>query len=175
MREEEQRQACKVLGVCDVIFLREIDGELENTKELRKRLVRVMRLVKPDVVIAGDPANSRFDSFGRFHRDHRVIAKAVFDALYPALGSEAFFPELIQEGLLPHKIEEVWFSNSDKPNLYINIEHALSKKFQALACHDSQIADRKAMEKRLKERARETGKKKGFKYAEAFRTLTFPS
>jgi len=174
MREDEQRAAANVLGVREVMFLREIDGELENTKELRKKLVRVMRSVKPDIVIAGDPANSRFDSFGRFHRDHRVIAEAVFDAIYPAAGSEAFFPELAkEEKLMPHQIEEVWFSGTDKPNLFFNIEKTLPQKFQALACHDSQIADTGKMEKRLKEWARTIGKKKGMRYAEAFRRLSF--
>lgn len=174
MREKEQRAAAKVLGVRDVIFLREIDGELENTRELRKKLVRVMRQVRPDIVIAGDPANNHFDSFGRFHRDHRIIAEAVFDAIYPAVGSEAFFSELMnEEKLLPHQLEEVWFSGTDKPNLFFDIEKTLPQKFEALACHDSQIADKPNMEKRLKEWARTIGKKKGMRYAEAFRRLMF--
>jgi len=173
-REDEQRAAAKVLGVREVIFLREIDGELENTQELRKKLVRIMRNVKPDIVIAGDPANRRFDSFGRFHRDHRVIAEAVFDAMYPALGSEAFFPELAkEEKILPYQLEEAWFSGTDKPNLFVNIEETLLRKFHALACHESQISDTQAMEKRVKERAREMGRKKGMRYAEGFRRLVF--
>lgn len=174
MREDEQRAAAKVLGVHDVIFLCQIDGELENTKELRRKLVRVMRQVKPDIVISGDPGNCRFDGFGRFHRDHRVVAEAVFDSMYPALGSEAFFPELAgDENLLPHQIQEAWFSNPDRPNRFVNIERMLKKKIEALACHDSQISDRQAMEKRVKERAREMGKKAKIAYAEGFRRLAF--
>ena len=92
MREGEQQAAGRVVGVDLVIFLRQTDGNLEHTKELRRRLVRVMREVRPDIVIAQDPGNQTFDSFGRFHRDHRVTAEAVFDAIYPAVGSHGFFP-----------------------------------------------------------------------------------
>jgi LmbE family N-acetylglucosaminyl deacetylase len=173
MREREQRAAGKAVGVHEIIFLRETDGELEHTRELRKRLVRVMREVRPDIVISQDPGNQTFDSFGRFHRDHRITAEVVFDALYPAVGSVGFFPELAQEEVLPHQIEEVWFWGTDKPNMFVDVSKTIDKKIQALRAHKSQIADVKVMEKRIRDRARDAGKQKRMKYAETFRRLMF--
>lgn len=173
MRKREQRAAAGILGVKEVVFLDETDGTLENTSALREKIARVIRKVKPDIVISGDPANQSFDSFGRFHRDHRVAAEAVFDAIYPGVGSDAFFPELLKEGLLPHQLEEVWFFNPVKPNLFFDISKTFKKKMEALGAHESQIPDMKDVEKRLRDRAKEMGKEGNLALAEAFRRLAF--
>lgn len=173
MREREQAAAGAVVGVKEIIFLREVDGTLENTPALRKRLTRVVREVRPDIVISQDPGNQTFDGFGRFHRDHRITAETVFDALYPAAASPGFFPELTKEHILPHQIEEAWFWGTDKPNLFVDVSKTIGKKIQALCAHESQIKDVEAMEKRMRARARDAGKKKHLKYAETFRRLTF--
>lgn len=173
MREQEQCAAARAAGVYETIFLREVDGTLENTHDLRRRLTRVVREVRPNIVIAQDPANQTFDSFGRFHRDHRMTAEAVFDAIYPAAGSPGFFPELAKAGVMPHQIEGVWFWGTDKPNLFVNVSKTLEKKIAALRAHESQIADMEAVEKRIRQRARSAGKPKKMKYAETFRVLIF--
>jgi LmbE family N-acetylglucosaminyl deacetylase len=173
MREREQAAAGKAVGVSEIIFLREVDGALENTPALRKRLTRVVREVRPDIVIAQDPGNQTFDSFGRFHRDHRVTAEAVFDALYPAGGSLGFFPELAKANIMPHQIKEAWFWGTDKPNMWVDVSKTIDKKIKALRAHESQIKDVKAMEKRMRDRACDAGKKKHLKHAETFRRLTF--
>ncbi|MBI4087175.1 PIG-L family deacetylase [Candidatus Kaiserbacteria bacterium] len=173
MREREQKAAGKVVGVQKVIFLRNTDGDLEHTKDVRKEVTRVIRRERPDVVLSQDPGNNSFDSFGRFHRDHRITAEIVFDAIYPGVGSDSFFPELAQEDIFPHQIEEVWFYSSEKPNYFVNITATIAQKIAALKSHESQIKDMKDMEARLRKRARDFGKKKGWKYAEAFRRLTF--
>ena len=97
MREGEQRAAGAVVGVREVIFLGQVDGNLEHTVDVRKAVVRVIRKVQPHIVISQDPGNQSFDNFYRFHRDHRITAEIVFDAIYPATGSKAFFPELADE------------------------------------------------------------------------------
>ncbi|MDP3771793.1 MAG: PIG-L deacetylase family protein [bacterium] len=173
MREREQRAAGAIVGVSDIHFLRETDGDLEHTAELRRRLIRVMREVKPDVVLSADPGNHLFDSFGRFHRDHRITAEAVFDAIYPATASHAFFPELKQEDLLPHQMQGVWFFGTDRPNMFVDISKTIGKKLAALRAHESQIPDVKKMEERIRTRAKNEGKKKKMRYAETFRRLMF--
>ncbi|MBI3421268.1 MAG: PIG-L family deacetylase [Candidatus Sungbacteria bacterium] len=172
MREKEQKAAA-VAGVKEVIFLRQTDGDLEHTRALRKLITRVIRKVKPDIVLSLDPGNHTFESFYRFHRDHRVTAEVVFDAIYPGVGSEAFFPELAQEDVLPHQIEEVWFFSTDKPNMVINITRTIGKKIEALWQHESQIRDMAVTAANVRRRAKEAGKKKRMPYAESFRRLTF--
>lgn len=170
IREKEQKNAAKVVGAKDIIFLRERDSELQNTKELRKKLVEVIREIKPDIVMCFDPANNSFDNFYRFHRDHRTSGEIVFDAIYPDAGSEAFFPELTKD-YPPHKIKEAWFYATDKPNVFVDISETIEKKFEALRQHKSQIIDFKKVEERVKSWASEFGKRAKVKYAEAFRKV----
>src|SRR3990167_8253843 len=158
IRETEQKKAAEVVGAKKVIFLREKDGELENTKELRKKLVKVIREVKPDIVLSFDPANMNFDNFYRAHRDHRLGAEAVFDAIYPAANSEAFFPEIAKK-YPPHQIKELWFFASDQPNVYVDISQTIDKKTEALKQHQSQIKDFETTRELVRGWAKEMGKK----------------
>ena len=131
-REKEQRDAAKVIGVKDVIFLREPDGELENTKELRAKFVEVIRKMKPDVLFTFDPANNKFDSVFKYHPDHRAIAIGVYDSIYPAIGNEHFFPELMKNGLKPYEIKELYFYGSDHPNTWIDVSSVNTTVFARL-------------------------------------------
>ena len=173
IREKEQKAAAQAAGVSRAIFLDETDGVLENTPEVRKKIVRTIRQERPDIVISFDPANSSFSNFYRFHRDHRMAGEAVFDAVYPAAGSEAFFPELMAEGFMPHQIKGMLFFGSSNPDFFVDITETIARKIDALKCHVSQIKDTKEMEKRIRERARDEGKKIGVEYAEGFRKLMF--
>ena len=170
IREKEQRNAAKVIGAKDVIFLKEKDGDLQNTKELRKKLVKVIRQIKPDIVMCFDPANRNFDNFYRFHRDHRISGEIVFDAVYPDAGSDAFFPELTKD-YPPHRIKEAWFYATNNPNVFVDISKTIDKKIEALKQHKSQIKDFKEVEERIKSWARKFGKRTKVKYAEGFRKV----
>lgn len=173
IREREQRASAKIQGIEKIIFLRAKDGDFENTKFLRKKIVKVIREEKPDVVMSLDPGNKSFDSFYRFHRDHRIAAETVFDAVYPESGCEVFHPELVKKGHMPHAIKEMWLMGTDKPSLFVDISETIDRKIEALSQHKSQIPDIKALSMRIRERARDVGKKKGVKYAEEFRVLSF--
>src|SRR3989344_1671763 len=172
LRVKEQVNAAKIVGVKKVLFLNEIDGEAENTKALRKKMVRVIRIVRPDVVVSPDPANKSFGSFYGSHRDHRQVAEPVFGAVYPAAGSKYFFPELYPK-FKPHHVSEAWFWNPEKQNKFIDISKTIKLKLEALRAHKSQFEDTRAIEKRIIARATLNGRKGGFKYAESFRRLTF--
>ncbi|MBI2038295.1 MAG: PIG-L family deacetylase [Candidatus Nealsonbacteria bacterium] len=172
IRKEEQKRAAKAVGVKEVIFLGLKDGEIENTKLLRKEIVKVIRKTKPDIVFSFDPAIN-FESPYRSHRDHRLAGEAVFDAIYPASGNESFFPELLRQGYKSHQVKEIWFFGSPKPNKFIDIAKTVGDKIKALSYHQSQIVSLKEVEKRVKDWARSSGKKKGYKYAEAFRVVKF--
>ncbi|MDP6642070.1 MAG: PIG-L deacetylase family protein [Candidatus Nanoarchaeia archaeon] len=174
IREKEQKEAAKTIGVKDVIFLGEKDGEVENTKELREKFVRIIRKKKPDIIFTFDPANNKFDSVFKYHPDHRTVALGVYDAIYPAIGNEHFFPHLIDEGLRPHEIKEIYFYGGENPNTWMDISSVIGKKIEALSCHKSQVSHRKNFEEFLKARYAEIGKEKGMKYAESFRKLEMP-
>ena len=55
IREQEQRNACRVLGVGEVVFLGYEDGILEPSLAMRREITRLIRLHRPDTVVCGDP------------------------------------------------------------------------------------------------------------------------
>lgn len=174
LRRQEQLSAARSVGVQEVVFLGFPDGELENNQTLRKELVRWIRRFRPEVVFCQDPANRVFENPYLSHRDHRIAAEAVFDALYPACGNPNFFPELLRDGLGPHKVKEAFFFGTHCPNHWQDITSVMELKLQAILSHKSQLKNPSSTERFLRQRFSEIGKQVGFMYAEAFRRLALP-
>ncbi|MFQ5914492.1 MAG: PIG-L deacetylase family protein [Nitrospinota bacterium] len=174
IREQEQRAAAQELGVEEVFFLRKPDGELKNNLDLQKDIVAVIRKFRPDVVITGDPGSSRFDNFYGFHRDHRAIAEAAYDSIYPAAGNRFYFPELLASGLAPHEVKEAFFGPSISPDYYVDISETFDLKMKALRCHRSQVSGEDRLEEVMREWAGKIGQPKGIAMAEAFRRMKNP-
>src|SRR5574341_124484 len=170
IREEEQRNANRVLGVKEAVFLRYSDGTLQPTIELRRDLTRLIRKYKPDTVISGDPTVRFYGNSYMNHPDHRAAADATLDAVFPSAGTRFIFSELLSEGLDPHQVKKVFIHGSEKPDVYIDISDTIDLKVQALQQHKSQIGDWD-VEKRMREWAAEEGKERGLQYAEAFRVI----
>ena len=171
LREQEQLAAAKIVGVGKVVFLRLKDGELENNREFRRSIVRMLREHRPDIVVSMDPANNRFENAYVSHSDHRAAALAVFDAIYPAARNRNFFPELLEEGLLPHAVNRLYFFGTAEPNTWIDITETIETKIAALRAHKSQVGEFEDLERWVRERFGQLGKKKGLAYAETFRYL----
>ena len=76
IREAEQTAACAVLGVQEVLFLGYPDGTLEPTLDLRRALTRIIRRLKPDRVVCGDPSVMFYGNDYINHPDHRAAAEA---------------------------------------------------------------------------------------------------
>lgn len=171
IREAEERDAARILGVKEVVFIGEPDGMLEATLELRKKLVREIRRFKPEVVITGDPtvvwASDRYIN----HPDHRAAATAALDATFPAAGQPNLFEELEDEGLSAHKPRKVYVTTWGDVDIYVNISETIDQKVDALRAHKSQMKDNDP-EERIKGWAAERGKGKEMEYAEAFRVIT---
>jgi LmbE family N-acetylglucosaminyl deacetylase len=166
IREEEQRNAARVLGVETVDFLGFPDCEVENTRETRLAVTAAIRRHRPDLMIVQNPNRTR--NLGASHRDHRITAGIALDCVYPLARDHMAFPELIAQGLEPHKVKEIWQMWWQDPPVVIDITETMDLKLKALACHVSQLPDMAAVEKRVRERGAELGKPKGYGYAEAF-------
>lgn len=174
IREAEQRAAADVVGVNEVIFLREPDGMLENTLRLRKRLVREIRRFKPEVVITSDPTMLFMREEYINHPDHRAAGMAAIDAVFPAAGQPNLFEELAEEGLTAHKVRKLYAVNFVEANTFVNISETMDLKLAALKKHVSQMKDWDP-EPMLREWAAEIAKGKEMGYAEAFRVVTLLS
>jgi LmbE family N-acetylglucosaminyl deacetylase len=165
IRADEQRQAARTLGVERVEFLGYEDGEVEDTRALRRDVSREIRRFRPDLVICQSPA--RTYNLGASHRDHRTVGGVTLDCVYPLARDHLAFPELVPE-FEPHKVREIYVMQWEAPQLVVDISDVIDLKIKALACHQSQFADFAAVETRIRERAAELGKPKGYAYAEAF-------
>jgi LmbE family N-acetylglucosaminyl deacetylase len=169
IREEEQRNAARVLGVETVDFLGFPDCELENTRESRMAVTAAIRRHRPDLIIAQNP--NRTKNLGASHRDHRTAAEIVLDCVYPLARDHMAFPELLAQGLEPHRVKEVHMMWWDNPELVVDISETIDLKLKALACHVSQLHDMAAVERRVRERNAQIGKLKGYPYGESFEPI----
>jgi LmbE family N-acetylglucosaminyl deacetylase len=170
-RKAEQRAAAEVLGLRDVIFLDQPDGLLQPTIELRRELVRLLRRHRPTRVICQSPERSwrPFMAIGRYHPDHLAAGQAALAAIYPAAQNPWDFPELLDEGLPPHKVREVLIMGAPEINHAVDITATVETKLAALRAHDSQVGARMAdLEPLLRQRFGEAGAPYGMIYAEVF-------
>jgi LmbE family N-acetylglucosaminyl deacetylase len=165
IREKEQLAAAKVLGVSEVVFLGHHDQELEDTREFRKEIVREIRKFRPFTVVTADLYRRYL-----WHRDHRITARVTLDAIFPYARDLLAYPDLIQEGLQPHKVKEIMLWGSEEPNYFTDVTDTFELKMKALRCHESQVGPkiRPDLEEMLRGRAIEMAKGTGYKLAEAF-------
>lgn len=140
-REREQLDAAAILGIHDVVFMGEPDGMLVPNLELRCKLVRIIRQLKPDVLITQDPTSWFIGQDYINHPDHRAAGQAVLEALFPAARNHRFYPELLLEGLEPHKVTEVYVAASRDADTFIDITATIDRKIAALRAHVSQMGD----------------------------------
>lgn len=174
IREAEQRAAAAVAGATEVIFLREPDGMVEATLDLRRKLVREIRRFRPEVVITGDPQMLWAGDNYINHPDHRAVALAAVDAIFPAAGQPNLFEELAAEGLTAHKVRKVFINNWREGNYYVSIDETIDVKVAALKEHKSQMGEWD-VEKNIKQWASERAKGHEMHYAEIFRVVTLES
>ena len=125
-----------------------------------------IRRHRPDLPHLQNP--NRTKNLGASHRDHRTAAGIALDCVYPLARDHMAFPELIAQGLEPHKVKEVHLMWWENPEVVVDISDTIDLKIKALACHVSQFKDFAAVEKRVRERGAELGKPKGYAYAETF-------
>ena len=169
IREEEQRNAARVLGVETVEFLGFPDCEVEDTRETRLAVTASIRRYRPDRLIIQNPHRTK--NLGASHRDHRTVAGIALDCVYPLARDHMAFPELLAQGLEPHKVREVYLMWWENPELIVDISDTIDLKIKALSCHASQFKDFAAVEKRVRERSAQLGKPKGYAYAETFESI----
>jgi LmbE family N-acetylglucosaminyl deacetylase len=162
IRRKEQLSAAKKLGVKKIYFLGYKDGFLPNNDQLRGKLVRIIKTVKPEIIFSFDPANRTYENINLQHRDHRNIGKAVFDAVFAAK-NRFMYP------LKPHTVNYLYFFGSANPDYFENIGKYIDRKLEVLREHKSQFSDFDKVENWV--RTYLSGFTKKYKYSEAFRVI----
>ncbi len=167
-REEEQRAAAAATGVKEVIFLRHPDGLLDNTLELRRQLVHLIRRHKPHIVVAIDPWKHY-----QLHPDHRAAGQATLDAVWAAREWH-IFGEQLHGDEEPWRTKEVYLFWTDNVDYWEDVTDAIQTRVAALICHASQVGtDHEKLDQRIRERAAKMGEEAGYQYAEGFKLIKF--
>ncbi|WP_327585653.1 PIG-L family deacetylase [Nonomuraea sp. NBC_00507] len=174
LRRSEQRAAAKAVGVTDVRFFGYSDGQVVPSLELRRDIARVIRQVRPDLVITHHPdRNYRF--IAPSHPDHRAVGGATLDAVYPDARNPYAFPELLKdEGLKAWTVREVWLNGGPTPNHWVDITDAIDRKLAALQSHVSQVSHVEGFAEFVRGRFAAWAEEAGFgegRYAEAFQVV----
>lgn len=169
MRQKEQTEALKCIGGKQAHFLSYTDGELEVTMQLKRDIIKVIRTIKPDVVVTMDPSVLYSAERGMInHPDHRAAGQATLDAVFPLARDHLAFPELLAEGHTPHKVSTLLLINFNTSNFAVDISSTLDNKLNALKAHFSQMSDMARVESIVKDIATRAGKSAECKFAEAF-------
>lgn len=153
IRREEQTKAAAEVGVNDLVFLGLMDGSVEYGLELRHAISRVIRQVRPRVVITQSPTINITSVYGS-HADHVATGQATWAAVYPDARNQFAFPELLTSGFEPWSADEIWImfgaGHPGETVVTVDVTDNLERKVNALMCHASQHREPAAMEARVR-------------------------
>lgn len=173
MRKEEQRAAAALSGVKSVIFMDEEDGFLRPTPEIRKRVTREIRRIRPQLIICSSP-DRYFSGNGYInHPDHRNAGLVAMEAIFPAADNPMFYPDMANEGYLPHKISQLYVSGHEDADVEVDVTEGIETKIASILSHKSQFPEPEQMEKWLKERWGEKQADGTLRHFERFKGLHF--
>ena len=143
LRQAEQTAAGAIVGVSELHWLGFPDGAVVADLELRKAVSRLIRIVRPDLVITQNPERN-WDRIYAAHPDHLATGEAVVSAVYPDARNAKSFPELLDEGHTPHSVPRIWLmaGAAASNNLHVDISAQVERKIEALMAHDSQNGPR---------------------------------
>ena len=166
VRRAEAAAAAAALGAAiPVHFLGAVDGELEVTMARRLAVARLVRVVRPDVVLGHDPWRRWL-----LHPDHRAAGLLTVDGVVAAR-DPLYAPGLGAEGLAAHRPHTVLLFGTDTPDELVEVTATIEAKLASLRAHASQIPDHADLERRVRTWNAAIGAEVGLHYAEAFHTL----
>lgn len=175
LREAEQRESCRVVGVEQVEFLHLPDGLLEYGVALRRRIAEVIRRYRPDVVITNNFRETWDNATNLNQADHIATGRATLDAARDA-GNRWIFPEQPAAGLQPWPgVVAVWAAASPEARHAVDVTDTFDAGVASLRAHRAYLDglgwadfDPDAF---LRGNARAVGERAGVELAAAFEVL----
>lgn len=141
LRQHEQTAAAATVGVTEIHWLGHPDCRVEANLDLRHHISRVIRQVRPQRVVC-QSAERNMARIYASHPDHLAAGEATISAVYPDARSPFAHPELLDEGLEPWTVDEVYVMQVAGPaDLAFDITDTYDRKVAALRCHASQLPD----------------------------------
>ncbi|MGI9051691.1 MAG: PIG-L deacetylase family protein [Ilumatobacteraceae bacterium] len=173
-RHDEQREAARRLAgeqAGEVRFIDRVDGDLGSDRATCSEVARVIRELRPEVVLGHDPWK-RY----RLHPDHRHAGWLTCDAVVAARDPH-FFPE---HGLPHHRPAALWLFEADAPTHVEDVTAFVDYKLAALEAHESQFestmhaadaSELDAFRTKIRARLAELGAPHGLLAAEVFAVI----
>jgi len=173
-RQDEQREAARRLAgdrAGEVRFLGRVDGELDSDLVTRSEVARVIRELRPQVVLGHDPWK-RY----RLHPDHRHAGLLACDGIVAARDPH-FFRD---HGLVHHRPDALLLWEADQPDHAEDVTAFVGVKLHALAAHESQFESTMkasddqqmaAFEQRVRNRLGDLGRPFDMDFAEVFKLI----
>jgi bacillithiol biosynthesis deacetylase BshB1 len=133
LRAQEAGRAAAVLGVGLRRCLGLPDSRLENTHDARLAVARVLRELRPRVVVT-------HWRVGR-HRDHRLACEIVRDACFLSALRRL---DVAGEPFRPHKLvyATAFREDADPPSFVVDVTAQMDRKIEALEAYASQFTDK---------------------------------
>ncbi|BCW59494.1 MULTISPECIES: PIG-L deacetylase family protein [Micrococcaceae] len=162
LRTGEQQRAAALVGVKEIHYLHELDGYLEPTHGVIKQVVKLIREVRPDIVLTMHPERN-WDRLQKSHPDHLAAGEAVTRAVYPAVENPFAYPELAEAGLDAYKLPWLWFicSPDARENHFVDVSTHVDAKLDAIRVHASQHPDIEGMERVVRGQMLTNGQRAG--------------
>ncbi|MET0626996.1 MAG: PIG-L deacetylase family protein [Acidimicrobiia bacterium] len=173
LRRREQTAAAKCVGVHELVFLDHRDGRVEPSLALRRDLTRVIRQFRPNRVLCQPPERDLTRMYAS-HPDHLASGAATLDAVYPDARNPFAHMELLDEGLEPWTVSEVYLMTLTAGDLVVDITDSIDRKIEALLSHESQIEDPAQRSDLLRQWAASVARGAGLgdgRFAEPFRRV----
>jgi LmbE family N-acetylglucosaminyl deacetylase len=176
IRRREQADAAMHVGVSDLVFLAHPDGQVQASLELRRAIARVIRQVRPQLVIT-QSSQRVLDRIVGSHPDHLAAGEAALCAVYPDARNPFAFAELLdEEGLEPWSVPEVWLFafGAGSPVEAVDVTAQIERKTKALLAHVSQHTDPAQIIDYIRTRMAEGAQAAGLpagSFAESFRVV----
>ncbi len=165
----DQEEAAAIMRVKRQHWLGYPDAGEYNYFDLRRAIMRVMRMESPDCVLLVDPWLA-YES----HHDHIIVGKAAAEAALLCSFTRIKTSAEVDAAYQPHEIRCVAFYGTQYPNTWFDISASFEIKNRAIRCYHAQFRDEELeyLSQRVEHHAREKASGKGFEFAEVLKVVT---
>jgi LmbE family N-acetylglucosaminyl deacetylase len=179
LREHEQRESARLVGVDTVDFLGFPDGVLEQGLALRRAIAREVRRHRPDVVLTNNFRETWDGATTLNQADHIATGRATLDAVRDA-GNRWVFRDLADEGVEPWDgVREVWAAGSPASGHAVDVTATFERGVESLRAHDAYLKGLGSgdfdAEEFLESLARPVGTRLGVTFAAPFEVFALQS
>jgi len=132
-REEEAANSAKILGTDVRENLDMADGFFRNDEENQKKIIKVLRKYRPEIILCNAPDDR--------HPDHGRAARLVNDAAFLSglIKIETFDKGIKQEAWRPKYVFNYIQDQYFKPSFVIDISDVIGKKLEAIKAFKTQF------------------------------------